>query len=42
LVGWVSEWEDWAKDHEIPRETYRERIVAAAGRLLAQPSGTWR
>jgi hypothetical protein len=37
LVGWVSEWEDWTKDWDVPRDTYRERIVDAATRLLHQP-----
>ena len=34
LVGWVSEWEDWAKDWDAPRDTYREGIVDAAKQLL--------
>lgn len=37
LVGWVSEWEDWTKDWDVPRDTYREHIVDAAKQLLEKP-----
>jgi hypothetical protein len=37
LVGWFSEWEDWNEHYSVPREFYREQIIAEARQLLAGP-----
>lgn len=37
LVGWVSEWDDWDPNWNVPRETYAQRITEAAEQLLHQP-----
>lgn len=37
LVGWVSEWEDWARYTEQCHCTYRQHIIDSADQLLEQP-----
>lgn len=37
LVGWVSEWDDWTEDWNVPRDVFSDRIIDAAKQLLKQP-----
>ena len=45
IVGWVSDWEDWASGWNVPGDTYTDRIIDTARQLLAHaghPNTPWK
>jgi hypothetical protein len=37
IIGWTSEYDDWTPDYNVPRDTYKDRIIEEARTLLNGP-----